>query len=127
MKNFKQKISQQILSNSVFKNLLFFLVTSSLFGCLSTSNLNDKRIIDYENKLKNYSCGQLESENSYVERNINLMESQLKKSSLDTFMESIISIGIFCFSGERSLKKNIDYFKQKKAIINQLKEKNCHA
>ena len=63
---------------------------------------------------------------TYVNKNLDLLNKQVRNSSFDAFMERIVSIG-FHGSGKNNLERRISLFKKKQEIItiNQ-KNKTCH-
>ena len=100
-----------------------------LFGsCHSSSNSQNSyyEIRRYKKEIQNYSCQKLANEIAYVNKNLDLLNKQIKNSSFDTFMERIVSIG-FYGSGKNNLERRISLFKEKQEIItiNQ-KNKTCH-
>ncbi len=87
---------------------------------------NSHEISTYKQKIKGFDCSKLANEITYLNKNLSLMNEQIKNSSFDTFMEIFISIGIY-HSGKGDLKERIMFFEQKREIlsINQ-KERFCN-
>ncbi|MES2677869.1 MAG: hypothetical protein V4612_06145, partial [Pseudomonadota bacterium] len=123
MKNLKF-LKQNI--NQILATLILFAVFSVL-GCSSnkTENYYDE-LKSYEQTIKSYDCLKLIDERNYINQNLNSLNKQINNSSFDIFMEAIVSIGIYSFSGKNSLQKNKDIFDQKLEIVaNIQKTKSC--
>lgn len=101
---------------------LFFICACAL----NNKYTNPFEVKNYEEKVKNYNCAKLFSEEEYINQNLAALENQIKNSAFDSFMESFITIGFQTNHGKKTLQKSKEIFDQKlKIIIANQKNKSC--
>jgi len=112
------------------KNLIIrsFLLLIPLSSCQSSINKkrNFHEVSLYKQKVQSFNCQKLADEMAYINENLNLINKQIKNSFFDSFMEVVVSIGIYS-SGKDDLRDRVVFFEQKQEIISiNQKERFCH-
>lgn len=108
------------------RGLITILILCLSFSCAFLPSKNPSKLKIYKTQASHYNCLQLEIESRDISKNINLLNAQIEKEGFfDHFMEFFVSVGIFAFSSQQSLKDNLNLFMQKEKIINKLNTENA--